>query len=117
MEIDPTLTMGNALTAGSYAVALCVAVYTWFVTRRSDVDQRFKAGSKRMADLELRVQAAEQELATVPDKDSFHRLELMLAEMGGDLKAMRANTRAIADSQDRLENIVGRHEDHLRNQS
>jgi hypothetical protein len=114
MAFDPTFTWANALTLGSYAVAVAAVVYTWFATRRSDVDARFKAGSDRMNRLELRVQTTEQTLATMPEKDDIHSLQLLLSEMGGELKAMRASMRAIADSQTRLEHISSRHEDYLR---
>lgn len=114
MEFDPTFTWSNLLTSGSYAIAVGAVIYTWFATRRSDVDARFKAGSNRMNDLEKRIQAAEQTLSTMPEKEDIHSLQLLLSEMGGELKAMRATMRGIAESQTRLEHISSRHEDYLR---
>lgn len=113
MAFDPTFTVSHLLTSGSYAVALACAVYTWFVTRRSNVDARFTEGSKRMNDLDKRVQAVEQKLATMPEKDDIHALQLLLSDMGGELKAMRASMRGIAESQTRLEHISSRHENYL----
>ncbi|UWQ76815.1 DUF2730 domain-containing protein [Leisingera sp. M658] len=114
MEFDPTFTFSNLLTTGSYAVALGCVIYTWFATRRSNVDARFKIGSDRMNDLDKRIQAAEQKLSTMPEKDDIHSLQLLLTEMGGELKAVRTSIRAIAESQTRLEHISSRHEDYLR---
>jgi len=104
---DPTISLPFLLTAAAM-------LFTWFRTRRSGVDERFKAGSKRMADLELRVQAVELSLGTMPDKDDMHSLQLMLSEMGGDMKAMRATMRSVAESQGRLEIVTTRHEDYMR---
>ncbi|AHD01180.1 hypothetical protein METH_11270 [Leisingera methylohalidivorans DSM 14336] len=89
-------------------------MYTWFATRRSNVDARFKAGSDRMNALESRIQSTEQTLSTMPEKDDIHSLQLLLSDMGGELKAMRASMRGIAESQTRLEHISSRHEDYLR---
>ncbi|WP_044008396.1 DUF2730 family protein [Leisingera methylohalidivorans] len=114
MEFDPTFTFSNLLTTGNYAAALGCVIYTWFATRRSNVDARFKAGSDRMNALESRIQSTEQTLSTMPEKDDIHSLQLLLSDMGGELKAMRASMRGIAESQTRLEHISSRHEDYLR---
>lgn len=121
MEFDPTFTWSNIFALAAMVFSLGGAIFTLFRTRRTDVsdkfaavDTRFKAGSDRMNGLELRVQATEQKLATMPEKDDIHSLQLLLSEMGGELKAMRASMRAIAESQTRLEHISSRHEDYLR---
>jgi len=107
LELDPTVSLPFILTAGAM-------LFTWFRTRSSDVEDRFRAGSKRMDALELRAQATELAMANMPDKDDMHSLQLMLSEMGGEMKAIRATMRSVAESQSRLEIITTRHEDYMR---
>ncbi|MBB96940.1 MAG: hypothetical protein CML68_20375 [Rhodobacteraceae bacterium] len=87
--------------------------YSWFANRRKDVDRRFYEGSKRMDRHDLRLQALEQGLGTLPGREDLHRLELHLSGMSGDMKAMTATMEGMAESMARTEKIVGRHEDHL----
>jgi hypothetical protein len=96
-------------------------IYTFIATRRKDVDKQFgevsglfKKGSDRMDVLERRIQSVEQTVAGMPAKSDLHELALGITEMGGDLKAMRVNMRAVAESVARTEGIVSRHEDYLR---
>jgi hypothetical protein len=70
-----------------------------------------------MDELNLRLAAAEQSIATMPGKDDLHGLQLTLAEMAGEMKAIRVSVRGVAESQGRLESIVTRHEDYLRENS
>ncbi|HHK74841.1 MAG TPA: DUF2730 family protein [Rhizobiales bacterium] len=105
-EFDLTITM-------SLILSVIVIGFTWFRTRRHDVDERFMTGAKRMGDLDKRVQAVEQSIAVMPGKDDIHRLEMALSEIAGDIKAMRATTRATNDAMARIDRVVNRHEDHL----
>jgi|AutmiccommuBRH23_1029490.scaffolds.fasta_scaffold00717_24 hypothetical protein len=86
---------------------LLVALYTFFATRRKDVDKLMDHHETRISRLELTVQS-------MPGQKDTHRLEIMLAEMAGDMRAMRATMDGMKDSLQRTEDIVGRHEDHLR---
>lgn len=116
MNLDPDL----ALKILGLAIPLGGIIYTWFATRQKDVDEAFKdigerlnTGSKRMDTLELRAQATELALGNMPNKDDMHSLQLMLAEMGGEMKAIGAHIGAQRDVMRRLETVVTRHEDHL----
>lgn len=115
---DLTVSLGLLLSIVSI-------IFAWFRTRRKavddrfdklmdGVDRRFHDGSKRMDELASRLQATEQTVASMPGKDDMHRVEMMLVEMGGDMKAVRAFQKSTADSVNRIEGIVGRHEDYLR---
>lgn len=106
LSFDPTITASVALSA-------LVAVFAWFRTRGDKVEARFKAGSDRMDRHETRIVAIEQTLRSMPDNKSIHRLELMMAEVSGDLKAIRATMAGDAEVTKRLEAIVSRHEQHL----
>ena len=96
-----------AISVGSMIVAL-------IATRRKDVDKRFENVMERIDSHGQRLQAVEGDVAAMPGKDDLHKLELILTQMGGDMKAMRAEMAGTAGSLSRIENIVGRHEDHLR---
>lgn len=120
-EFDPTVSLSLLMSVG-------VFVFTWFKTRGKDLDEKFEKissefmtrdarldnGSRRMTTLEMRQQATEQALENLPGKDHLHRLEVALAEIGGDLKAMNASMNSLAESQKRTEKIVSDHEGHLR---
>jgi len=114
MEFDPTFTVSNAFAVVNLLIAVGAMAFTWIRTRRSDVENQFKAGSKRMGETEKRLQSVEEKLQTMPDKDDMHSLQLTLSEMNGEMKATRATMRSIAESQTRLEHSVTRHEDYLR---
>lgn len=107
LEFDPKVTLSLILSVGTL-------IFAWYRTRRQDVDERFAIGSKRMDEHDLAISELRQAVASMPEKDDMHKLEMMLAEMGGDMKAMRATMRSLAESQGRFEKIVTRHEDHLR---
>ncbi len=101
------------IKVATFAISICAMVVAVFKTRRHDIDDAFKAGSKRMDAHDLRIQALEQSVKDLPDKDDVHQMELTLKEIGGDMKAIRATMRGMSESMTRTERIVGRHEDHL----
>ena len=53
-----------------------------------------------------RITSLEQSMRAMPAKDDVHGLQLALSEVRGDLREMRA-------IMGRMENILGRHEEHL----
>lgn len=103
-----------ALDAASFLMALAAIIYAWFANRRKDVDVRFEQGSRQMRGHEERIARLEQTVQSMPGTADVHRLEKMLLELSGDLKAMNATMKGMSDSLTRTENIVTRHEDHLR---
>lgn len=107
----------RVLAIVSALISIGAAVFAWLATRRKDVDRRFQEGSKRMDRHDLRLQALEQDVKAMPGSVDMHRLELSLSEMAGDMKAMAASMQAMAKSQERAENIISRHEEHLRGTS
>lgn len=117
MQFDPTFSVSNLLALVTLTVSLATALYSWLANRRTDVDEKFKDGSKRMAGLELRVQKVEHEISTTPRKDDMHALHLLLSEQSGELKAIRTSLRALNESTSQLAHSVTRHEDYLRENS
>ena len=109
------------IDAAQFLFTIGVLVFTFFATRRKDVDtrldqanERFTEGSRRMDRIDSRVTGLERTIEALPGKDDVHALTLTLAEVRGDLKAQNATLDAMAESLKRTENIVTRHEDHLR---
>jgi phage-related tail protein len=65
--------------------------------------------------LNARVTAAEDAIKAMPGRDDMHRLEIMMTDMSGDMKAVRATMRGMSDSMTAISTAVSRHEDHLLN--
>lgn len=109
-----TFDIDTALKLASFGLSIAAMIYAFFVNRRKDVDERFLEGSKRMDRHEKRLSTLEMTVNSMPGKDDMHNLEMLLSEMGGDMKAMRATMKGMSESLTRTESIVSRHEDHLR---
>lgn len=95
-------------------VPTVLALAALYASRRKDLDQKLQDGDDRMDRHEGRIAWLEQTIQSMPGKDDTHRLEILLAEMAGDMKAMRTAMDGMRSSLQRTEDIVGRHEDHLR---
>lgn len=94
-------------------VSLGTVIYTHLRTRRTGVDDRFKAGSERMDRHERRIQSIEEKIAAAPGQNDIHSLHLDIAKMTGAMGRMEAVMEGNAKIMMRLETIVSRHEDHL----
>lgn len=113
MEYDFRVTLPFLLT-------LATLIYTWWRTRDRNVDERFKAvderfklGSERMDRHDTRLNSMEQTLRGLPVKEDMHSLQISMAEMKGEMKAMATAMSGTNSLMERLEAIVSRHEDHL----
>ncbi|WP_315900651.1 DUF2730 family protein [Mameliella alba] len=104
-----------ALKAIPILLSLTAMIVAVIRTRRSEVDERFKAGSDRMDRHEIRIARLEQTVSGLPSKDDVHNIQLSIAEMTGSLGRMEAVMEGNAKIMQRLETIVSRHEDHLLN--
>lgn len=103
------------LKALSLALPILGAGYTWFATRRKDIDVRLDAGSKRMDQHDLEIQSLQQTVASLPAKEDVHRIELAMMEMTGELKTIGAHISGQREVMRRIETINARHEEHLIN--
>lgn len=109
MEID----FDTFLKLASFLLSISAVVYSFFVNRKKDTDERFAAGTKRMTKIEQRVADVEHDISTMPAKDDMHRLEIAMTEMAGEMKAVGAHISSQRDVMRRIESVVTRHEDHL----
>jgi len=103
----------TAAKLGALVLSSISLIYTWFATRRKDVDKRFADGAKRMDGHDLDIQALQQTVSSLPAKEDVHRMELAMSEVSGELKAIGAHIASQRDVMRRLETVVTRHEDHL----
>lgn len=94
------------LKIANFALVIAVGLYTFFATRRKDVDLRIERLEQRLSDADARLSAA-------TPREEFHSLALVISEMRGDVRASSAELRGIKDLMVRLENGVARHEEHL----
>lgn len=108
-----TIDFNTVLKLAPIVLSVAAMVMAWIGTRRKDVDQRFKDGSKRMDRHEGRIASLEQTIQSMPEKDDIHSLQLQMAEMNGSLMQMTAVMEGNAKVMKRLETVVTRHEDHL----
>ena len=105
-EFDATIGM-------SFLFSVAVLVFTWFRTRRHNVDDRFKAGSERMDRHDQRLLSLEKDVAATPAKEDLHGLQLQMAEMTGSLREMNAIMEGNSKIMGRLESMVTRHDQYL----
>lgn len=110
MNLSDLKTLGDI---GSYAIAILVAAYTFFATRRKDVDEKLEEAKRDRDALASRVSAVEAEAKASPGQNDIHDLTVAMAEMRGEFRALSETLRGQRDLMGRLETVVERHEDHL----
>lgn len=82
-----------------------------FDAHKKSIDERFTAGSQKMADLTSVIGRVEVALKNLPSKDDLHELALALQGLCGDLKAIHTETKGLADDVERIGGTLVRHED------
>jgi uncharacterized coiled-coil protein SlyX len=79
--------------------------------------QKGFVGKKDCADcrekLEARVSKNEQALHGLPNNEALHELAISVTELAGDLRTMGERISGVDRSLERVENVIGRHEDYL----
>lgn len=82
-----------------------------FAAHRDETNRRLGEGSARMAELSALIGRVDAAIRNLPTKEDLHDLALALKEVGGDLKAIRAEARAHEKDLSELRDTVTRHED------
>lgn len=62
---------------------------------------------------QLRLASLEQKQTQIPSSNDLHALELTMEQLKGEMRAMTATMQGQTGIMERLELIVGRHEQHL----
>jgi hypothetical protein len=63
--------------------------------------------------IETRLQSVELKQASLPTTEGMHQLELSMEQMRGEMKTMAVQMKGQTEIMERLEAIVGRHDNHL----
>ncbi len=87
--------------------------YTWWATRDRNTEAKFKAGSERMDRHETRINSLEQTVRAQPTRDDMHELRLSIERLNGELRTMAAVIEGNNRIMERIEDVVGRQEEHL----
>lgn len=66
--------------------------------------------------IESRLQSVELKQASLPTTEGMHKLELSMENMRGEVKSMAVQMKGQTEIMERLEAIVGRHDNHLMGQ-
>jgi hypothetical protein len=85
------------------------ATKTDLATARSEI---VKLGD-HIDGVDNRVKGMERDMQHLPTKDDIHGLHVAVAQMGGELREMRAESRGMRDLVVRTEAVLTRHEDIL----
>jgi hypothetical protein len=103
LDIQPVVAVVGAL---ALLLNLGLTLYGLFSSGAKANARRLDGHSESIRTLDQRVTSMEQSMRAMPAKDDVHALQLSMTELRGDVVLLRE---IIA----RLENVLGRHEDHL----
>lgn len=101
------------MTVATFLAAIGSGIYTFFATRQKDTDARFKEGDERLEAVSKRVDKLENSVEALPSKEDFHKLDLALTRMDGNIQAQGITLDGLGQIMIRLERIVTRHDEHL----
>ncbi len=117
MDIAPLIVWAAGITT---LLNFANILWTLFSGPSRKLGQRLGEAETRLSELERRAErqagqitALQQTLTAMPGHTDLHQVQLMLAQMGGDLREMRAVMEGNAKVMKRLETVVTRHEDHM----
>lgn len=74
---------------------------------------RLDAMALTLTTLDQRLSSVEQSQRVLPSKDDMHELELAMERLKGEMKTMSQVMAGQSAIMERMEAIVGRHEEHL----
>lgn len=95
-----------ALDGLALFLSVAAIVTTFFRTRQSKVDERFKAGSDRMDRHEKRLQDLEHTVRSLPSKDDLHALDRSVQRFGAVMEGNQERMGAIGASVQRIEDYL-----------
>lgn len=95
-------------------------VYRWVTAgqRRNDAQledhaKQLETYAGQLSEMGSQIGRIEQQITSMPGRESLHSVELKLAQMAGDMREIAAHMGGQKEILGRLESIVSRHEDHL----
>lgn len=102
-----------ALRAASFLLSLGAVGYTFVATRRKDVDSRIEKIERRLGESRNDIVALRARVEEGPSREDIHAFALSITEMRGELRVIAVEMKGQSELMERLESVVGRHEDHL----
>lgn len=69
--------------------------------------------AKLLSDMQTQLQSVQLKQASQPTTESIHQLELAMEQMRGEMKSVAVQMKGQTEIMERLEAIVGRHDNHL----
>lgn len=94
-----TTEIRDILSIVSMLLAMAALFYGWFTRAGTDA-------LRKVESLEDRTAKIEGELKHLPDKGSVHRMELSLAELRGEMRAMSERLGPVSKIADRLQEYL-----------
>lgn len=87
-------------------IGIANAVYMWMTAGTRANANQLEELSKRMNQVERRVDKAETEIRNMPDRDMVHRMELTLTEMRGEIGVLSQRLVPVAAISERLQEFL-----------
>ena len=109
-----TFDLDQVIKVLTFTMSAGAVVVSILMGRRKQVEERFKIVEAKVDDLEKRLHSVEHTVQQLPGREDIHSLAMSMSEMNGELKAIRAHMRSVTDTVGRVEDVLQRHEDHLR---
>lgn len=97
----------------SLVVTIILAFIGWVRMHNAGVAKRIDGQGERLDRHDRRIHSVEQVIQSMPGKDDLHGLSMVISDMRGDMREMRAAMQGQGQIMTRLEAVVSRQEDHL----
>ena len=98
------------ITTGIALLAFLISINS---ARRRDIDKRLGSIEKQVDEADRRLVAVETELKARPAQKDMHDLQIVVTEIGGEIKAVRAAFEGHVKLLERLDVILERQEQFL----
>ncbi len=98
--------IGNFAQWGSLILAGLAFVISMFAGNRKALSERFAKAEEKIEKIDDRVAKLEGEINHLPDKNSFHIMQLAMSEMRGDLNVMVERLKPVAAISERLQEFL-----------
>lgn len=97
----------------SIFISVLALLIAYFRTRRQDIERRFLNLEERTQNNQSEIKAVNQKIEAMPNSDHFHRLEIALTELTGEVKVVSQAVKGQHEILNRIDNTVGIHQEHL----
>lgn len=96
----------NIAALGSSFLAIGTAIYAWLTSRSKINAEEIHELRTSVGSLSAKVQALEQTLKQMPDKDTVHALDMKVTELNGGLGVMAEALKSVERTAHRIESFL-----------